>query len=111
MWVLRLPDSGKENHCVSGQEHVFLRLGGVDGTQAKARRQPDHWPLFCLLQGQSIGNFVWRKAEGKGKLAHLLTTQSLIQDVIIAAARNEEKGSLSESKKCIKRRESFEKPP
>lgn len=32
MWVLRLPDSGRENHCVSGQGHGFLRLGSVDGT-------------------------------------------------------------------------------
>lgn len=38
--------------------------------------------LFSLLPGQSTSNFVWRKAEGKVKLTHLLTSPSLIQDVI-----------------------------
>lgn len=72
----------------------FLRLEDVDSSQAKAGRQPDYQPFISSPSGQSTSNLVWRKAEGKVKVIYLLTSQSLIQNVIKAAKRNEEKGSL-----------------
>ena len=50
VWVLWLPDSGRENHCVSGQDHVFLGLGILIVLR---QRQEDNMIislLFLLVQ-------------------------------------------------------------
>lgn len=91
---------------------VFSGLGVL---MALRQRQEDSL-ITGLLFFSSMGSvhkrfFIWIMAGGKVKLTHLLTSQSLIQDVIKAAARNEEQGIPSESKKNRQGRESFEKPP
>ena len=80
------------------ERSCFLRLGivstKVDSTYTKARRQPDYWPFISPPSGHSTSNFIQRKAEGKLKMTHLLTSQCLIQNVMKAPKRNEKKESL-----------------
>lgn len=46
VWVLWLPDSGRENHCVSGQGQVF---SGVGMLMVLRKRQEDHLIIGLLL--------------------------------------------------------------
>ena len=76
---LWFPDRRKGKSLCLMPGSCFLRLGNVDSTLAKTRRQPDHWPFIVVHSGRPTSNLVLRKAEGKVKVTHLLTSQSLIQ--------------------------------